>query len=94
MIDWNRVISCRCPLETGFQSSQAQVENAASWEYGHRSDGWRIIAVAKEDPSILCGDYYNVELEDGTVYRPRVYKRRFRNGKMFLTGYNGRNPEY
>jgi len=35
---------------------------------------------------ILCGDYSTVELEDGTVYQPRVYKRRFRNGKMFLTG--------
>jgi hypothetical protein len=75
-------------------TTQAQVENAASWEYGHRSDGWRIQVKAKEDTSILCGDYFTVELEGGTVYRPRVYKRRFRNGKMFLTGYNGRNPEY
>ena len=56
-------------------TSQAQVENAASWEYGHRSDGWRIQVKAKEDTSILCGDYFNVELEGGTVYRPRVYKR-------------------
>ena len=75
-------------------TTQAQVENAASWEYGHRSDGWRIQVKAKEDTSVLCGDYFTVELEGGTVHRPRVYKRRFRNGKMFLTGYNGRNPEY